>query len=519
MLVIEGFDAFWRRSPALQYAAFILLGCYASLAPNLFLFVPLFILGLPLLLRPALVKAPLGKRLLLSFALFCMTLFFIRETYTFPIPSDEGTEGSGVFEISSLSSTQLHLGKMWIYKGTLTSFKSKENPQKIIAHNIPCRVVLHHDKNITRPSADCSYVLQGSLQEISKGSFRLIVRKETPWLKIKGSWSLAEKRFAAKKSVSTFIHQHIRNPRSAAFLSGIATGDFDDRLMSFEFGRFGLQHIMAISGFHFAIIASILSAIFSLIFPKKHAVGVLIFALSGYFLFLGCAPSIMRAWISSLIILMGMLLDRPSCGLNALGMALMVILLFDPLLCLHIGLQFSFATTLAILMLYSGCDLLLQKIFKRRSLGTAVMMDAWNRHGYVALTALRQAIALTLAVNLAAMPMMLCLFQKFPWLSLLYNLFFPFLVSLSMLLLILAILTGAICSFAGDLLHSVNNHYTSFVLDFTYNLPSTMDYIFRPDWVTPEIIICYLSLLFCLGVWTRHHVERQQQDAQDFLFV
>ncbi len=29
--------------------------------------------------------------------------------------------------------------------------------------------------------------------------------------------------------------------------------------MSYEFGRFGLQHIMAVSGFHFSVITGILS--------------------------------------------------------------------------------------------------------------------------------------------------------------------------------------------------------------------------------------------------------------------
>ena len=79
----------------------------------------------------------------------------------------------------------------------------------------------------------------------------------------------------------------------------------EDRLMQFEFGRFGLQHIMAISGFHFAILAGFFSFGLHLMLNRRVANAFLIALLSTYFVFLGAGPSILRAWMTILITLGG----------------------------------------------------------------------------------------------------------------------------------------------------------------------------------------------------------------------
>ena len=77
-----------------------------------------------------------------------------------------------------------------------------------------------------------------------------------------------------------------------------------------------------------------------------------------------------------------------------------------------------------------------QKMFRTRSLSKITEMHWLDQHAYCLLYYLRQGLALALAVNLVAMPITFFYFQKFPLMSLFYNLFFPFLVSFSMLLLL-----------------------------------------------------------------------------------
>jgi competence protein ComEC len=317
-----------------------------------------------------------------------------------------------------------------------------------------------------------------------------------------GSWSLAERRYAAKQVVANAIDQCYRSRKSALFLTGIATGDFDDRIMTYEFSRFGLQHIMAISGFHFSIVASILSGLLRFLLPPKRSTLVMIGLLTSYFLFLGCGPSILRAWLTIQIALFGLIMQRKGSGLNALGLALLLSLLIDPLMCRSIGFQFSFLTTASILLFYGPIDHAMQQIFYKRPLSEAIDMDVWNQHGYCLLAILRQALSLGIAVNCAALPMTLYLFQKFPLFSLLYNLFFPFLVSISMLLLIL----GFLVPLLGAWIHTLNDWYTHCLLNFTYNLPHRLDIVLYQD-VALWVLVPYLTLLLLGGIVIQHKLR------------
>lgn len=503
---------FWTEHPALLYALAFLLGIFSTLSWNWSLILPLGLIALPCLFNRDFYR--------LSLVLGCLTVSFlyVKTLYEFPSLPKEGIFGTAQFAGTSISSASTHFGKRWIYKGTLISFipDSTIEAQNKNSHarNIPCTISLPQNLEIHRPPADQVYRIHGKLKESTSGYYTLAVSKQEPWYAVASSWGLAEIRFSAKKSVAAYIQENIKNTKSAVFLTGIATGDFDDRLMAFEFSRFGLQHIMAISGFHFAIIAGIMSFILRLIVSKKKAVFILIFLMSSYFLFLGCGPSIMRAWITISIALLSFTMEKNGNGLNSLGLAMFFILLWDPLFCRSIGFQFSFISTAAILMFFSICDNFMQVLLKKRRLSEMVQMDRVDQHGYFILSSCRQAIALGLAVNFAAMPMMFFYFQKFPIMSLLYNIFFPFMVSISMFFLILGIILTIIFPPLGALIHAVNNWYTNFTLDFTYNMPTTLDFVLKIAPFPVELLACYLSLLFFSGL-----LLKRRDSLQDLAFL
>lgn len=473
---------FWRRYPGLLYGLVCLLGCFAALKPSPILIFPAAFL----VYQSSLIRACLAATLLV-----CVMLS-VPIRYQFPELPEEGVTGTAYFQIDSLSNVRHHFGRKWIYRGKIVAFAA----DGMTAFNLPCRLVVPDQPELLRPPANGAYLIQGRLQKMERGGFLFKMAKESPWSPLAGSLSLAEMRYKAKAALSGYISRHVRDERSAVFLTGIVTGEFDDRLMQHEFGRFGLQHIMAISGFHFSIIASILSIILRLMMGYRPAMLCLVGALSAYFLFLGLSPSIMRAWITIMIALAGVLWERKGSGLNALGLAMMAVLLYDPLLCEHIGFQYSFAATAAILLLYRPCEEFLQRVFPKRSLSQALKMDRYNQHGYLMVSLLRQAMALGMAVNFVTIPMMLTHFQQFPVMSLVYNLFFPSMVSLSMLLLILGLLFGWLPLISGWI-HSLNGVYTCFVLDYTYNMPLAVDATVKMALSVEALAIC-LTLLF---VW------------------
>lgn len=471
------------------------------------------------LLFPFSLNDPLLKRLITAIFVFAASFFYTALGHPLPNLPDDGLSGVGNFEIESLSLARTHFGTFWIYKGTLREFRPVNHPTTGYAHAIPCRISLPNQKEMDPPPADCAYQIKGCLKETSPFNYSFIPAKSSPWLPIKHSWCSAKIRHETKRRVAHYIHQHVKDQNSASFLAGLATGEFDNTLLSHEFGRFGLRHIMAISGFHFTIIALVLSMLCRLILCKKRSSILLLFLLTSYFIFLGCSPSIFRAWIAITIAFIGHLLEKQSNALNSLGMALIIMLAFDPWMPMRIGFQFSFAVTTAILLLHPGCSLAIQTLFPKRPLSLAVKMNSFTQHGYFMISLFRQSLALTLAVNLVSLPMSLYYFHKFPLLGLVYNLFFPFMVSLSMLFLILGTLFSFPFPFIGEGIHAFNSLYTKFILNFIYNMPATVDVTLYLEQFPGWILSLYLSAVLYVGIGIQGYLHKRKEEAFAFEFL
>lgn len=512
--IIETLALFWQRHPALFYGLSMLLGFYGALEASPLILIPLFALWLPYLVM-------MGRRdftglssFILSALVLIASIGYGTLPFRFPSPPPEGIAGTAYITINSLSSGGHFFGNQWRYRCRLDSFYPKDSATSIARH-VNCSIVLPDNDSLSRPLADRDYRLEGTLMPAENNVYRLKIKKEHPWHPLDDSWSSAEMRYQAKQHAKAYITAHIHNSRSAAFIAGLATGEFDDAILAQQLGRFGLQHLMAISGFHFAIIAAALSLFLRLIPSRRaRALGV-VCLLSAYFLFLGTASSIMRAWVMISIAMFSQCFERTSNALNSLGVALMAVLLIDPFLCQSIGFQFSFLTTAAILLYFSPVDEAMTKLLPKRPLSEMIEMDAWNQHAYYILALFRQGVALMIAVNIFAFPMTLYIFHKFPWMGLAYNLFFPMLVSVSMVLL----LTGLVLPGIGNAIHTLNSAYTQWILDLTYNMPVAIDFYSRVEAIPSWMIVAYVTLLMFLGIFLRRRLEEKTETKQDFVFI
>lgn len=488
----EVFNCFWEKHPALLFGCFALLGIGFHFSPTfslIFLFLCI-LTSLPFIFSHSYFKFFL--------ALTITTSFFLYGSWMSQYPDipEKGLEGIAFFNPTILIQKSSSIGKQWNFRGRLTSFQSSEDNLQL--QNIPIVINLPNTPKIRRPPANKAYQIKGRLKKL-KNTYVLIPSKEHPWEALKNSWSFTELRFQMKKRVSNYIAKSIKNEPSKGFLVGISTGDFENRFLSFELGRFGLQHIMAISGFHFAIVASILSFFLSPFIGQKLSCILLMLLLTLYFLFLGNSPSIIRAWISCMLGYCAFLLEKRSSGLNSLGIGLLVVLIIDPHMANSIGFQFSFAVTTAILLLFAPFDHLLQTIFPKRFLGTVIEMNTINQYGFIALVLIRQALALCMAVNAVALPMTLFYFGKFPLMSILYNFFFPWLVSLSMFFLLIGMLLDLVHIPFAHWMHSFNASYTEFVLNYAHKMPHSIDVHLNLT-ITAEFLIIYLTILFIAGI-------------------
>lgn len=500
---------FWLKHPALLYGVACLIGFYGALYQTSLVLIPILCLWLP--------SGIYGwKRINFNYKPFILSflLLFISASYAmiaYPVPSlpIEGLKGKACLTIESVSSHSSYFGRRWIYRCQLQHlFDEQGMHQKI--RNVKCQISFPQQKQWSRPPANQNYLVQGTLTYNTKGQYLFKVDKNTLWYPIEGTWSLAEWRYKAKKKAKAFILKIFSNPQSASFLAGLLTGEFENLTLRQSFARFGLQHILAISGFHFTIIASVINQILLCLISRKKTAFVTISLLTGYLLFLGGQPSILRAWLMICIPILGDYLERATNGLNSLGVALLITLFIDPLQCQEWGFQFSYLITAAILLFYSVIDRYLMTLLPKRPLSQLIEMHKWDLHGHCLLALFRQSLALTIAVSLVAYPLTLYYFHSFPIMSLLYNLFFPLLVSLSLALLLMGMMTQII-PFIGQGIHELNNYYTHWILALTSDMPSSIDYYHRIDALDKAPLILYLCLALMCGIWIRSFMLKKIQ--------
>ena len=110
----------------------------------------------------------------------------------------------------------------------------------------------------------------------------------------------------------------------------------------------GIAHLLALSGMHLTMIA-VLAVAATHAAPRRRDAAIAI-ALSLYVGVVGDIDSLTRAWLMALLLLGARTLVRPPRPADALGTALLLMLLWRPCSILSVGLQLSFAATLALLV-------------------------------------------------------------------------------------------------------------------------------------------------------------------------
>lgn len=140
---------------------------------------------------------------------------------------------------------------------------------------------------------------------------------------------------------------------SATLLGGLLLGDraglppeIDD-----AFRRAGVYHVLAVSGFNVALVAGSAWALLALarVGHRGAAAGAIV-AVIGFALVVGPEPSVVRAVIMGVLVLGGLLLDREASVLNSLALAALLILAVRPGDLLDPGFQLSFAATAGIVL-------------------------------------------------------------------------------------------------------------------------------------------------------------------------
>lgn len=139
---------------------------------------------------------------------------------------------------------------------------------------------------------------------------------------------------------------------SAPFMRALITGDKsemqeDIRLVS-ALKVTGVSHIVAVSGMHMSFIVSMIMLLCG---RRKSRSFICIPFILAFMLFTGNLPSVVRAAIMQILIILAPMVNREADSWTNLGFALMLILLFNPYSVKNVGLQLSFAAVAGIILI------------------------------------------------------------------------------------------------------------------------------------------------------------------------
>ncbi|MDR1829574.1 MAG: DNA internalization-related competence protein ComEC/Rec2 [Candidatus Fibromonas sp.] len=234
---------------------------------------------------------------------------------------------------------------------------------------------------------------------------------------LSSKWTFQKFSFLARQKLEQRFSKFYAKPETA-LLMGLLAGDRSgiSETLQNDFRKTGLVHVLSISGFHVVMLAGMLTLFLrSLRLPRKSSQILSIILLCIYAPVTGGSSAVWRAVLMFCVMECGSLFQKTANSVNALGVALIFILLFEPEQVFNAGFQLSAAATLGIL------------------LGQRVKFPSLHgKIGKLFSSFFIEASFVTLCATLSTLPLLVFHFQTFSPISWLGNLVVVPLVGLGM---------------------------------------------------------------------------------------
>ena len=230
-----------------------------------------------------------------------------------------------------------------------------------------------------------------------------------------------------RRAIDEAIGRAIPEPE-AGLASGILIGlrERVGRAVADDFTTTGLTHVVAISGWNIALVAGIATGLLRATGLRRRARSlVVLVAIGSYTIVAGAEASVVRAAVMGGVVLLAREGGRPAGAAAALGVACAGLLLADPGMVDDIGLQLSLAATAGLLALGAAAEATVRRL-------TPTGTPGW----------LPETLGVSLAAQLATLPLILLHFGRLSLISPLANLLMAPFVPLAMLGAVLGAAAG-----------------------------------------------------------------------------
>jgi competence protein ComEC len=281
----------------------------------------------------------------------------------------------------------------------------------------------------------------------------------------------------------------------AGILLGLDRGLSEDLQEAFR--RTGTTHIIAISGFNIAILAGLITSVFTRLLGRKWGALAAVSAITIYTVLVGADAAVVRAAIMGALGVFGGMFGRQQNGLNSLGLASFGMLLITPDLPWDVGFQLSAAATMG-LILYA------------QPLGERLIefLTRWipEERANNLISPISEFFLFTLAAQVMTLPIVAYHFGGVSWIALLAN---PLILPVQSLVMIL----GGLSLLTGLLLPGIGRIFALIALPFvsyTIRMVSWLSALPGGDWVLPDFNPLWL-LVFYAGLFVLTLSPKEQR--------
>ena len=230
-----------------------------------------------------------------------------------------------------------------------------------------------------------------------------------------------------RRGASSAISAALPEPQAGlASAMSIGLRDLVGRDVATDFRVSGLSHVVAISGWHIAMLGAVVTAMLSGIGRRPRSAIVLI-AIGGYALFAGASPSVLRAAVMATVVLMARESGRSGSAAAGLSLTVAGMLLIEPSTINDVGFQLSAVATAGLLVWGTRTKAWLEGRLPKRTPG-------W----------LMESLAVSTAAQAATLPIVLFHFGTLSLVAPLANLLIAPLVAPAMLMTAVALVCGVL---------------------------------------------------------------------------
>ena len=218
-----------------------------------------------------------------------------------------------------------------------------------------------------------------------------------------------------KEKINSFI-----NSKEAGMLIGILLGDDGsiDESIEESFRISSLSHVLAVSGMQVTYIITGMYFVFKSTFGKRKTKILIIILLIFYTALTGFSPSIVRASIMGILVMVAGLVYRKNDIWTSISLSLLIMLIYNPFLITNVGLQLSYLGTIGIIFFYKTVFKILKSI-KPKSKKYKYRI---NRKLILIISEIKEILAVTISASMAVYPVMLFHFNMFGTYFLITNL-------------------------------------------------------------------------------------------------